>query len=172
MANKSLHRIIGNDTQFGGVTLGLAEYLNIDVTLVRVLFVVLIFTPFPAIITYLVLWAVLPAYSSTTQLATDGSFKNEFREQVLQSNKFQMKSNNRQGSLVGGAVLIILGVLFSFNTFFDINIFKLIGQMWPLLFIAFGVWLIIREKPSDNNPYDNDSIGGSDSDVNQLNQQQ
>ncbi|MDP5139441.1 MAG: PspC domain-containing protein, partial [Spirosomaceae bacterium] len=72
MANKSLHRIIGTETQFGGVTLGLAEYLNIDVTLVRVLFVILVFTPFPAIITYLILWAVLPAYSSITQLDTEG----------------------------------------------------------------------------------------------------
>ncbi len=169
MAKKPLQRIIGKDTQLGGVSLGLAEYINIDVTLVRVLFVVLVFTPFPAIITYLILWAVLPAYSFITQLATEGSFQTEFREQVLHSNKFQMKNDNRNGSLLGGIVLIILGILFSINTFFDINVFDLIGQLWPLFFIALGVWLIIREKPSENNSRNNDSIGGSNSDVNQLN---
>jgi phage shock protein PspC (stress-responsive transcriptional regulator) len=165
MASKSLHRIVGTDTQFGGVSLGLADYLNIDVTIVRVVFVIMIFTPFPAIITYLILWAVLPAYSSSTQLITDTSFNREFQDQVFNSNKFQMNNKNRQGSLVGGAVLIILGVIFSFKTFFDINLFKFIGQMWPLFLIALGVWLVVREKPSDNDPFDNDSIGGSNSDL-------
>jgi phage shock protein PspC (stress-responsive transcriptional regulator) len=165
MAAKSLHRIVGTDTQLGGVSLGLADYLNLDVTIVRVVFVILIFTPFPAIITYLVLWAVLPAYSSSTQLITDTSFNREFQDQVFNSNKFQMNNKNRQGSLVGGAVLIILGVIFSFKTFFDINLFKFIGQMWPLFLIALGVWLVVREKPSDNDPFDNDSIGGSNSDL-------
>ncbi|MFB0947642.1 MAG: phage shock protein PspC (stress-responsive transcriptional regulator) [Spirosomataceae bacterium] len=165
MASKSLHRIVGTDTQLGGVSLGLADYLNIDVTIVRVVFVIMIFTPFPAIITYLILWAVLPAYSSSTQLITDTSFNREFQDQVFNSNKFQMNNKNRQGSLVGGAVLIILGVIFSFKTFFDINLFKFIGQMWPLFLIALGVWLVVREKPSDNDPFDNDSIGGSNSDL-------
>lgn len=165
MENKSFHRVIGPDTQLGGVTLGLANYLNIDVTLVRVLFVVMIFTPFPAIITYLILWAVLPAYSSSSQLITDTSFNREFQSQVFNSNKLQMNNSNRQGSLVGGAILIILGVIFSFKTFFDINLFRFIGQMWPLFLIALGVWLVIREKPSDNDPFDNDAIGGSDNDL-------
>ncbi len=44
----------------GGVATGLAEYFNLDVTLVRVLLVVAFFTPIPAIIPYIVLWIVMP----------------------------------------------------------------------------------------------------------------
>ena len=96
MENKSLNRVIGNDTQLGGVCLGLAEYFNVDVTLVRVIFVILIFTPLPIIIAYLILWAVLPAYSSASQLITDSSFNREFKEQLFNSNRFQMNNKNRQ----------------------------------------------------------------------------
>lgn len=46
----------------GGVAAGLADYFDVDVTLVRVLFVLAVFIPvsFPIVFAYLVLWAVMP----------------------------------------------------------------------------------------------------------------
>lgn len=44
----------------GGVAAGLAEFFDIDVTLVRAILVVGIFAPFPVVIPYVVLWAVMP----------------------------------------------------------------------------------------------------------------
>jgi len=44
-----------------GVCGGLAEYFNIDPTLMRVITIVLAFTPFvPVIIIYLLLWLLIP----------------------------------------------------------------------------------------------------------------
>ncbi len=60
---KRLYRI-KSSKMLGGVAAGFAEYFNIDVTLVRVLFVVAIFAPIPAIIPYIVLWAVMPTKES------------------------------------------------------------------------------------------------------------
>lgn len=45
----------------GGVAAGLAEYLDLDVTLVRVLFAIGFFSPVPVVLIYLVLWVVIPA---------------------------------------------------------------------------------------------------------------
>lgn len=47
----------------GGVAAGFADYFDLDVTLVRVLFVLAIFIPvsFPVVLAYLVLWIVMPA---------------------------------------------------------------------------------------------------------------
>lgn len=45
----------------GGVCGGLGEYFNIDPTFVRVLTFGLIFTPFPIILTYLLLWISIPS---------------------------------------------------------------------------------------------------------------
>jgi phage shock protein C len=44
----------------GGVAAGLAEYFDIDITLVRVLFLVAIFAPIPAVIPYIAFWIAMP----------------------------------------------------------------------------------------------------------------
>ena len=45
-----------------GVVAGLAEYVGMDVTLARVLFVLasIVSAAFPGVIVYLILWAVMP----------------------------------------------------------------------------------------------------------------
>ena len=56
---KKLYR--SNSRMIGGVCGGLAEYFNIDPTLVRVIAALLFFTPFaPAVICYLVAWMIIP----------------------------------------------------------------------------------------------------------------
>ena len=52
-----------NSKVIGGVASGLADYLQIDVTIVRVLLVLAIFIPkpFPIVLIYIILWAVMPA---------------------------------------------------------------------------------------------------------------
>jgi phage shock protein C len=44
----------------GGVCAGLAEYLNIDVTIIRVIFVLALVMKGVGVVPYLVLWIVLP----------------------------------------------------------------------------------------------------------------
>jgi phage shock protein PspC (stress-responsive transcriptional regulator) len=56
---KKLYR--SNQNVLGGVCEGLGKYFEIDGTIIRVLFALLIFTPFPIFITYLILWMVIPS---------------------------------------------------------------------------------------------------------------
>ncbi|MDZ7797780.1 MAG: PspC domain-containing protein [Candidatus Marinimicrobia bacterium] len=62
MANKKLYRSI-DSAMVGGVMAGIADYFNIDVTLVRILFIfVMVFSGFfPAILAYLISWAIIPS---------------------------------------------------------------------------------------------------------------
>jgi phage shock protein PspC (stress-responsive transcriptional regulator) len=55
---KKLYR--SNSRIIGGICGGLGNYFNIDDSLIRILFVVLMFTPFPIIFTYLLLWISTP----------------------------------------------------------------------------------------------------------------
>jgi len=57
---KRLYR--GKDVMLGGVASGLAEYFDLDPTIVRLLFVLIGFVSggFPAVLVYLVLWAIMP----------------------------------------------------------------------------------------------------------------
>lgn len=52
-----------NRSRFGkiaGICKGIGEYFNIDETIIRLIFLVLIFTPFPIIILYIISWMVVP----------------------------------------------------------------------------------------------------------------
>ena len=62
MNNNKLFRNI-NSKVIGGVASGLADYLQIDVTIVRVLFVLGFFipAPFPIVFFYIILWMIMPA---------------------------------------------------------------------------------------------------------------
>jgi len=62
---KKLFRIKGNESMLGGVMAGMAEYFNIDVTLVRVLAVGAFFTPVPVVLMYLIMWAIMPVKQDT-----------------------------------------------------------------------------------------------------------
>lgn len=57
----------GDNKMLGGVIAGLAAYLNINVTLLRVIAVILIFlSTFWVFLLYLILWAVIPLAVTTT----------------------------------------------------------------------------------------------------------
>jgi len=51
-----------NSKVIGGVASGIADYLDIDVTIVRVLFVLAFFIPVPLhiVLLYIILWIVMP----------------------------------------------------------------------------------------------------------------
>ena len=51
------------ESRLGGVCGGLGEYFDIDETVFRAIFLVGIFSPLPAIFTYLLLWIVIPKES-------------------------------------------------------------------------------------------------------------
>ena len=65
MNNNRLFRNIDSKV-IGGVASGIADYLQIDVTVVRVLLVLSFFIPkpFPIVLIYIVLWIVMPSSAS------------------------------------------------------------------------------------------------------------
>lgn len=59
MANKKLYRI-PSEGMIGGVCAGLGEYLDIDPTVIRLVFVLLFFAGFSGGLIYLVMWLIVP----------------------------------------------------------------------------------------------------------------
>ncbi len=137
---KRLERYL-DEAQIGGVAAGLAHYFGIDRTLVRVLFVAGLFIPaVPSLILYVILWIVLPErrFGPATQMQST-----IFSTPVFMANPEQ----KRNGNLIGGAILIILGVVALLERYTDIDF----RDIWPLLLIGFGVWLVVRDrKPGED----------------------
>jgi phage shock protein C len=143
---KKLFRIKNKDSKLGGVALGLAEYFETDVTLIRVLFVILLFVPhFHLGLIYFLLWVVLPVkneynYASTANSTEPSNFSN--------LNLTNMSNHSKQGSMTGGIVLIILGSIFAIKEFFGLNLFHEIWRFWPLFLVGLGIWLIVKDRPN------------------------
>jgi len=72
-----------------------------------------------------------------------------------------MSNQPRNGNMVGGLILIILGAVFSFKTFFDINLFSYLKNMWPLIFIGLGVWIIVKDKDDNNGDINTNNPTGT-----------
>ncbi|WP_149241044.1 PspC domain-containing protein [Dyadobacter sp. 32] len=73
MNNNRLFRNTENK-MIGGVAAGLAEYLQIDVTIVRVLLVLAFFIPkpFPLVLVYIALWIVMPDNAKRPKALEEG----------------------------------------------------------------------------------------------------
>jgi phage shock protein C len=59
METKKLYRI-PSDGMLGGVCAGLGDYLNIDVTIVRLIFILLFLTGSAGFWIYLIMWIIVP----------------------------------------------------------------------------------------------------------------
>lgn len=55
-------KLSSTDVKISGVCGGLAEYLNVDSTLVRIVFVILALAGGSGIIAYLVCWVLMPRF--------------------------------------------------------------------------------------------------------------
>lgn len=130
-----------NDKVIAGVCGGLASYLDIDSTLVRLAFVILLIASGIGFPIYLILWVVMPVEDS--QSRTDA--------EVIQKNLGEMGDSVYSGvSRIGrpgtvGILLVLLGTYFLLGELGWINWIS--GAVfWPLVLIGFGVYLLIKRS--------------------------
>ena len=145
------------DKMIGGVAGGLAEYFDIDSTLVRVLFIVVVFLGGGGIIAYIILWIVVPQKPYElpnypfNQPPSEGSGGSNFSADQTKSDSFSMSSNSVAGSMtqpnnkqiwVAIVLMVIGGLLLLDNIFprFDFDHF------WPVILIAIGIGLLLKAK--------------------------
>jgi len=149
---KKLHRS-RIDRMLGGVCGGLAEYFDIDPTLVRVLFAISVAFGGSGIIAYIILWIVVPEQPFIFQAAENETGTKTGNEQKSSSGTEQfthfstneinnaMNSARRNKKTFGGALLVFLGVLLLLDNLvprFDF------GSYWPLILIGIGVAIIVK----------------------------
>lgn len=118
-----------NNSMISGVCGGLGQYLGIDPTIVRLVFVFLAFYHFLGVWVYVVLAILLPL----PPLGWEESQQPVFNGNLPQTTK-----------VIGGG-LVILGIL-AFISQFDLDFFQWMrmDNMWPALIILFGVLLLAR----------------------------
>ena len=151
----------------GGVCSGIAAYLNLDTVWVRIIFALLPFLSFGAIVPiYIVLWiAVPPALTTTQKMQMKGenitigniekSIKEEFEKVKEQFSKTGEKYSRRDKNILT-IVAVVVGLLlltrmFGWNTSFvhPMNFhfpfaFPFAGGLFPLIILLLLLGLIFR----------------------------
>ncbi|MBE0650204.1 MAG: PspC domain-containing protein [Bacteroidales bacterium] len=150
--SKKLYRS-RRDKVIGGVAGGLANYFEIDVVIVRLLFVLVFFLGGGGLLAYIIMWIVIPAepyftpYTEATpgpqqnpgdaqQSNTEGSNPANPNADTSEPVSSDRKSNT---SLLAGIILIVLGFVFLANHL--VPWFHL-SNFWPALLIIGGIFII------------------------------
>ena len=119
-----------NDKYIFGVCGGFAQYLNIDSTIVRLLWFVLTMTSFGIFgLAYLVCGLVIPLESTDSE-------------------NYEYETTNNNTKLFIGLALIIVGLYMISNLLFphlSIALYRLI-KFWPVLLIILGLYIIFKKN--------------------------
>ncbi|HEX6290079.1 MAG TPA: PspC domain-containing protein [Herpetosiphonaceae bacterium] len=138
------------NSMIGGVCGGLADYLGIDVTIVRLFFVLLALGNGPGVLIYIILWIILPlegegALASTTTVRSGASeIAGHARNLGSEARSAFSGANPQAGMLIGWA-LLFFGAFFLVENL-DLPGFRWVdsGMLWPLLLIVGGMALMWR----------------------------
>jgi len=124
--------------QISGVCAGLADYFDMDVTLMRFIFVIVAFATGGAVIVlYIILSIILPVNDKDDSI----SEKVQKLGQDLQKNKVVERLRNYIGlGLLVLGVWLLIGQLFP--RWFDLRW----DYVWPILLILIGLLIIFRRK--------------------------
>ncbi len=68
-----------------------------------------------------------------------------------------MTARSRSGMLTAGLILMVIGLAFLLNNFYEYSFWHLVARYWPVLFILVGVkklygYFTWEETPSAPNP--------------------
>lgn len=139
--NRRLYRS-HTESVLGGVAGGVAEYLDVDPAIVRVLWALLaLITGGIFFILYIVMWIVVPYGPDTGEAPTgdpaapDGSASPTWNAQP------QRRQRNRSGSgsWVFGLILVVVGLYFLGKEYLpDLDL----DRLWPLGLVLVGVVLL------------------------------
>jgi phage shock protein C len=129
------------DRMLAGVCGGIAAYLGIDSVIVRLLFVLLIFASGIGIPIYLILWFIMPREDHIGN--PDANILQENFEEMSHTVSSNVNRVGRPGVI--GIILILFGVYFLFD---QLNLLGWLGNgaFWPLVIIAFGVYMLVRRS--------------------------
>jgi len=126
-----------DDHIVSGVFGGLADYLNVDPVILRIIGVVLFLAkPGEFIIFYIIASIIIPEREDGN---TDSVEKKEERDDRKMTALREKKSED-DGSFLFGVALVVLGIVFILHKFFSWFTFD---YVWPFALIGVGVYIIL-----------------------------
>ena len=140
----------------GGVCGGIAEYFDIDTTLVRLLAILIFFLGGSGIIAYIIGWIIIPQNlngnaedNSENEGENEGKIKKRADKAVkkIEENLPEERSkgnSERNKNIILGIFLTVVGLIFMGTTLFPWITWIAWGAFWPVIIIVVGLVIMIR----------------------------
>ncbi len=139
---------------FGGVAAGIAQSLNTDPAIVRLIFAILVIFGGGGILLYLILWIAIPEeplqFYQESGAAGEAKPVNETGtpEPAYTPPVYPYRRNN--GALVVGFIFIVIGIIFLIDRFVP-HIRLHFHEFWPVIIVIAGIALIISSFSGTKN---------------------
>lgn len=130
--------------KLGGVCAGLADYFDIDVTIVRVILCCAIFLHGIGFIAYIILWIVMP--EATTQFASTNAATQQSDYSYYSSE--QDVRSRRSSGIIAGMALILFGIFLLLNNLLPEFNFE---DYYPILLILGGMLILAHGYMNSKN---------------------
>ena len=136
------------DKMVGGVCGGIAEYLNIDSIIIRLVFILAVFFGGSGVIFYLIAWIIIPledeaiSYVKREDIQQEGELAVDVNEvEDDEKEVFNRNPDANRSNKILGLVFVIVGMVLLLNTWFP---YVNWNKLWPIALIAGGFFLIIK----------------------------
>lgn len=129
-----------SDRVIAGVCGGIADYFEVDPTLIRLGFVLIVFLEGLGLLGYILAWIIVPERPVTPEGEEVDYEVSDYQREEGESSE---DTDNRRKFF--GGVLIFLGLFFLADYWIPLFYLK---RFWPLILIAGGGLIIMREVRS------------------------
>lgn len=133
---KRLYRSKSNSV-IGGVAGGIAEYFQIDPTVVRLVWIVAVFMGGMGILAYLIAWLVIPV-NPAEDYDDDWHWSDRVRRSLGSDGNTRGMSGD--GPRTFGLILVAIGLFLLARNFLPHFV---LGRYWPVIIIGLGLWLVL-----------------------------
>ncbi|MFW6149025.1 MAG: PspC domain-containing protein [Atribacterota bacterium] len=130
------------DSMIAGVCGGIAEYFDIDSTLVRLLAILIVFLGGVGVIVYIIAWIIIP---ENPEQKTDNNKKTAGEKEINNHQGEEHKDNHKH--IWGGLLLIFLGLFFLLRSLFPRFV---LVKFWPIILVVAGIFLILQSLSRKN----------------------
>ncbi len=132
MAQKHLYRSV-NDRKIAGVAGGIGDYLEVDSSVVRLIWLLAILFGGAGFLAYIIAWIVIPEERIRAN------------DDIIEEDPAPTdgKTEITGGMNILGILLIVLGGIFLLKEFIP---FGLTRYFWPLIIIGLGIFLLVPRK--------------------------
>lgn len=134
------------DRIFGGVAGGIANALNADPAIIRLIFAILVIIGGGGLLLYAILWIAIPEepygffQDGQPNPSAGGPTDGTTPTTPYQPSAYPARKSN--GALIVGLILIVIGALFLIGRFLPQFRFHF-HDFWPLIIVVAGIALIV-----------------------------